>query len=296
MKNSLLLSFHDYRSQGVRLAKALGMPHQEIAVHRFPDEESLVRLPPTLPERVVFCRSLDRPNHKLVELMLAARTARELGAKHLTLVAPYLCYMRQDIANQPGEAVSQRIVGAWLAELFDAVITVDPHLHRIQTLRQAIPLDQAIAVPATQPIGDFLHTRIQGAMLFGPDSEAEQWVARLAEASHCDYAVGSKIRHGDRSVDIDLPDIAFAGRKVVLIDDVASTGQTLATAARKLYAHGAKSVYACVTHAIFSPGAEHALEEANLKAVWSTDSVAHDSNVVSLDTLLAQTLLASLDA
>ncbi|MCZ4328253.1 ribose-phosphate pyrophosphokinase-like domain-containing protein, partial [Brachybacterium paraconglomeratum] len=84
-------------------------------------------------------RSLDQPNEKLVELLLAARTARTLGAPHLTLVAPYLPYMRQDIAFSPGEAVSQRIVGPFLASLVDAVITVDPHLHRVASLRDVVP-------------------------------------------------------------------------------------------------------------------------------------------------------------
>jgi hypothetical protein len=63
--------------------------------------------------------------------------------RHLTLVAPYLAYMRQDIAFHPGEAVSQRIVGPFLASLFDAVVTVDPHLHRVATLQEARPCPQA---------------------------------------------------------------------------------------------------------------------------------------------------------
>ena len=127
----MLLGFSDYESQGRRLADALGMPFALVAIHRFPDGESKVTLPSPLPERVVLCRSLDAPNDKLIELMLCAETARAMGAKRVALVAPYLCYMRQDIAFHPGEAVSQKIVGKFLAGLFDAVITVDPHLHRI---------------------------------------------------------------------------------------------------------------------------------------------------------------------
>jgi len=245
---------------------------------------------------VIICRSLDRPNNKLIELMLAARTARELGAQHLTLVAPYLCYMRQDIANQPGEAVSQRIVGAWLAQLFDAVLTVDPHLHRIHTLREAIPLEKAISLHATQPIADFLRTRVGGALLLGPDSESAQWVSSLAQSSECDYAVANKTRHGDRSVEVELPEVPFSDRKVVIIDDVASTGHTLAVTARGLYERGATAVYACVTHALISPGAEKVLRDARIESLWSTDSITHASNAISLDALLAQAIRTSIYA
>src|SRR5690606_12123678 len=108
--------------------------------HRFPDGELRLRLPATLPAAVVLFRGLHQPNEKLVELLLTARTARGAGARHLTLVAPYLAYMRQDMAFAPGEAVSQRIVGDFLAQLFDAVITVDPHLHRVARLDEAVPV------------------------------------------------------------------------------------------------------------------------------------------------------------
>ncbi len=112
----------------MRLAQAAGMTAQAIERHRFPDGELKLRLPVNaagrLPLRVVLLRSLHQPNEKLVELLLAARTARSLGAQQLTLVAPYLAYMRQDIAFHPGEAVSQQVVGGFLAGLFDAVITV----------------------------------------------------------------------------------------------------------------------------------------------------------------------------
>ena len=64
---------------------------------------------PHLPDRVILCRSLDRANDKLVELLLAAEAARASGASRLTLVAPYLCYMRQDKAFEPGEVVSQKL-------------------------------------------------------------------------------------------------------------------------------------------------------------------------------------------
>ena len=122
----MLLGFADYRHQAAALAEALALPCREVALHRFPDGESKVTLPSTLPERVLICRSLDRPNDKLIELLLTARTARLCGARQLILIAPYLCYMRQDKAFHPGEAVSQTLVGAFLADQDEMVQRRNP--------------------------------------------------------------------------------------------------------------------------------------------------------------------------
>ena len=121
-------------------------------------------------------RSLHQPNEKLLELLLAAQTARELGAREVTLVAPYLAYMRQDCAFAPGEAVSQRHVGGFLAALFDRLVTVDPHLHRVAALGDIAPGADAVAVSAAPLIGRFLREHAAAPVLVGPDEESAQWV------------------------------------------------------------------------------------------------------------------------
>jgi len=288
----MLLCFDDYEVQSRALAQALEMSCHTIKRHRFPDGENKLSLPPGLPEHVIFCRSLDHPNEKLLELLLGAKTARELGAKVLTLVAPYLCYMRQDKAFQPGEAVSQRIVGNFLAGLFDNVITVDPHLHRIQYLQQAVPASQAVTLSATSLMAEFLSGRFENPVLLGPDSEAEQWVAAVAEPNQWEYAVCQKIRSGDRQVEISLPEIDLHERTVVLVDDVASSGQTLAVATGKCLSKNAAHVDVLVTHALFASDARQRLLEAGVRNIWSTDSVSHESNVIHLQELLKDAVLS----
>lgn len=290
MPASLLLHFDDESESAGRLALAAALPAACISRHRFPDGELKLTLPEALPPRVVVMRSLDRPNEKLVELLLVAHSARQLGAEHLTLVAPYLAYMRQDIAFHPGEVVSQRVVGKFLAELFDAVVTVDPHLHRVATLNEAVPAASAVVVSAAPKLADLIAERRPGALLVGPDEESAQWIAQAAARHGFDYVVCRKIRRGDRNVDVALPDVRVNGRAAVLLDDMASTGHTVARAAQALLAAGAASVDVAVTHALFADDALATMRNAGIGEIWSTDCIAHPTNAVAMAPALAHAL------
>jgi ribose-phosphate pyrophosphokinase len=287
---TLVLGFEDYEQPGRQLADALSLPFALVEVHRFPDGEAKIRLPGQLPPALIFVRSLDDPNDKLVELMLAAHTAREQGAEHLTLVAPYLCYMRQDIAFQAGESVSQRIVGTFLAGLFDSVLTVDPHLHRTSKLSDAVPARATLAESASELLGQFVRSQPGRPILIGPDAESLQWVQAAAASASCEYLIGEKHRAGDYEVGVHLPDADLHGRHVILVDDVASTGQTLASAAVAARRAGAVRVDALVTHALFAAGAIDTIKNAGIESLWSTDSIVHCSNCIALAPLLATSL------
>jgi ribose-phosphate pyrophosphokinase len=286
----LVLGFPEFGDSARRVARRAGMKHADIDVHRFPDGESLVRLPERLPPDVVLFSSLDDANRRLIELELAAAAALELGARRLTLVAPYLCYMRQDIAFRPGEAVSQRIIGAMLARHFDTLITVDPHLHRTARLEDAVPVRQAIALSAAPLIADWLERQSRRPFLVGPDAESQQWVSAIAGPNGLEYAIATKQRRGDSDVSISLPEVDFGGRDIVLVDDVASTGRTLSGAASQLLSVGARTVSVVVTHALFAGNAYAELQATGVTCICSTNSIAHQSNRISLDALLGDTL------
>lgn len=287
---AVLLHFDDEQVTAGQLAREAGIAAECVQRHRFPDGELKLTLPSALPERVILFRSLDRPDEKLIELLLTAQTARQLGARHITLVAPYLAYMRQDIAFHPGEAVSQRIIGSFLAGLFDAVVTVDPHLHRVNTLQEAIPVMRAVVVSGAPLLADLIATRRPGALLVGPDEESAQWITQAASRHGFDHAVCRKLRRGDRDVEVVLPDLSVAGRAVVLLDDMASTGHTVARAARALLSAGAVSVDVAVTHALFADDALDVMTRAGIGEIWSTDCIAHPTNAISMASALAAAL------
>ncbi|WP_343630868.1 ribose-phosphate diphosphokinase [Roseateles sp.] len=284
----MLLAFDDEQDLATRLAIELGRPMGVITRHRFPDGEVRLVLPKPLPTDVILLRGLQhQPNDRLVELLIAAPTARAWGAQRLSLVAPYLAYMRQDMEFTSGEAVSQRHISALLATQFDRVVTVDPHLHRIASLDEVMPAGRGVALSAAALLGRWIAAQVPGAVLVGPDEESGQWVAEAARAGKLAHAVGRKVRFGDTQVTLAFPDVEVRGKAVVLLDDMASTGRTLMGSAREALERGATSVDVAVTHALFNGDALPKLREAGVRHVWSSNAVPHESNAVCVAQLLA---------
>ncbi|MEW5757275.1 MAG: ribose-phosphate diphosphokinase [Pseudomonadota bacterium] len=283
----IILGYEDSKEGAARLAAALGIAHQQIECHRFPDEEVRVCLPEQLPAHILIYRSLDRPDPKLIELLLTCKTARQLGTQRISLIAPYLCYMRQDVAFHPGESVSQRVIGEFLAGLVEDVLTIDPHLHRTHALAGAIPAQRAVACTAAPLIGDFIAQRFQAPLMLGPDSESQQWVQTIAEGRQLEWAVAEKTRLGDRAVRITLPEVSFTGKDVVLIDDVISSGHTMIEIAAQLKSHGIKSLHCIVTHALFAGDSYQRMLRAGFNGIWSSNSIPHPSNAIPLAGLIA---------
>lgn len=275
-----------------RLASLLDLPLQEIALHRFPDGEMRVTVGPAASTTIIYA-SLDQPNDKLVALVLAAEALRRAGAGRLVLLAPYLCYMRQDTAFHEGEAISQKAIGRLIAGTVDRVITVDAHLHRTTDIRTVFPGIEADNLSAMPAIANALRkTGIDPAtIVIGPDAESRPWVSDLAGRLGLAHTVAQKIRRGDRSVEISFAEAGLvAGRPVLLVDDIVSSGGTLMTCARALKGAGAEAIDAVITHALFPPQMVTDFADAGIRSVRSTSSVPHPTNAIPLDDIFATAL------
>lgn len=278
----LVLTFPDEVAAGERLAAVLKAEHAVIALRHFPDGESHLRLPDDLSgKRIAICCTLDRPDAKFAPLLFAADAARDLGALNVGLVAPYLAYLRQDKRFAPGEAVTSRTFAKVLSGAFDWLVTVDPHLHRYASLDEVYHIPTAV-VHAAVRLGSWVRDHVSRPLLIGPDAESEQWVSEVARAADAPHVVLKKYRAGDRDVRIEFPDLsAFAGRQVVLVDDIVASGGTMLHAAGHLRGLGFVDPVCLVVHPLFADDAYAELGRST-SAIVSSDTVAHASNGISL--------------
>ena len=257
-------------------------------VRRFPDGESYVRIDSDVRGRdvVVVC-TLDRPDEKFLPLAFFAATARELGAKRIGLVAPYLAYMRQDKRFRPGEGVTSAYFANLLGERIDWLVTMDPHLHRHKSLAEIYAIPTAVA-HAGSAIGDWIRARVSAPVVVGPDGESEQWVAAVAEQARAPYFVLEKTRLGDRDVKVSTPDTdRWKGRTPVLVDDIVSTARTMIAAAAQFREAGFGDIVAVGVHALFAGGAYDDLKGSGVSRIVTCNTVPHPSNDIDVAGRLA---------
>jgi ribose-phosphate pyrophosphokinase len=274
-----------------RLCAELGMRAVELEWRRFPDGESYLRFRQDLKgHNLALVCTLNDPDSKTLTLLFAARTARELGASKVALVAPYLGYMRQDRRFQDGEAVTSVHFAGLLSQAFDRLLTVDPHLHRRGSLSEiySIPSKAVAAAPA---MAQWIRANVPEPLVVGPDSESEQWAAEVAAACAAPHAVMNKTRLGDRRVEIEAPPLSrWKDRTPVLLDDIISSARTMALAARKIQEAGLRAPVCIGVHGVFSPDALGALRGAGVAKVVTTNTIAHETNGIDVSALVARAM------
>ncbi|MEX5601174.1 ribose-phosphate diphosphokinase [Pseudophaeobacter sp. C1-32P7] len=291
----ILVAFPEMMPLAEDLAPALGADLLTLDWHHFPDGESLISLPGDLEGAdVALLATLRDPDRLALPLRFAAATAREMGARRVGLIAPYLGYMRQDRRFEARQAVSAPLFAQFLGESFDWLVSVDPHLHRIARLQDVFPMPAIRAVSAPL-LATWISTNLPDAVLLGPDSESQQWVAEVARLAGRPYEVLRKVRSGDRSVDVSVPESAALREGTpVILDDIASSGVTMARAVERLLAAGTAAPVCLVIHAVFADGAQDTIMSAGAAGIISTDTIPHSTNVIGIVDILSETTLSAL--
>ena len=255
----------------------------------FLDGETYLRFTDDLTDRnLVLVCTLAQPNPKIMPLVFAASAARELGARKVGLVAPYLCYMRQDRRFNPGEAVTSRSFAALLSRQFDWLATVDPHLHRFKSLGELYSIP-ARALHAGPAIAAWIKVNVENPFLIGPDAESEQWVSAVARDCGADFSVLHKDRLGDREVRTAGHLVLPAGATPVLVDDILSSGQTMLEALRLVRPMTEMTPVVIAVHGLFAPGALEALRTMGARLV-ATNSVRNPVETIDIAALIASAI------
>lgn len=287
----LLFSLPGNETLSASLARELDAEPGAVEIRRFPDGESYVRILSQVSGReCLLVASLDRPDDKILPLLFLASTARELGAARVTLIAPYLAYMRQDRRFQPGESVTSAYFARLLSGWIDGLVTVDPHLHRRSALGEiySVPCTTLHAAPL---ISRWIKEEVENPILVGPDIESEQWVSDVAREAGSPWVVLKKERLGDRNVRISAPDLDhWPDRTPVLVDDIISTARTMIETIRHLVRANRKAPVCVGVHAVFSSSAYADLRAAGAGRVVTCNTISHESNGIDVSPLIAGAL------
>lgn len=265
------------------VAAPLKLPLGTIEFRRFPDGESYYRIACEPKDAdVVVVAALRDPDAQALGLWFVADELRAMGARRVGLVAPYLPYMRQDARFRPGEAITSRSFARYVSQAFDWLVTVDPHLHRYDSLDQIYTIPSTV-VPAAPAIARWISAHLKEPVLVGPDEESHQWVGEVARMVGCPSQVLAKTRHGDRHVEITLPDAQAAlGRQPVLVDDIVSSGHTMAEAARHVRTVIGRGAVCIGVHALFAPDAKALLANAGAARVVTCNTVPDTTNAIDV--------------
>jgi ribose-phosphate pyrophosphokinase len=288
-RKPLVFALSGAEACGRTLTPQIGGEHGDADIRRFPDGETYIRLiTPTSGRHVVLVASLVRPDEHVLSLILTANTARELGAASVGLISAYLPYMRQDARFRDGEGITARSFAGLLGQHVDWLVTVDPHLHRLNELSSVYRIP-AVAARSGDAIGRWIAANVSAPLVVGPDSESSQWARAVGAAANAPVIIAQKVRTGDTKVSVAMPDVrAFRGCTPVLVDDIISTGHTMVGAIGDLRAQGLAQPPVCVgVHAVFVDGALEALHEAGARSIVTTNTIEHATNAIDVVPMIA---------
>lgn len=263
-----------------------------ITISSFPDGESHLQICCPVANKTVFLLAdLSHPNAKILNVLFITNAIKQMKAKRVILITPYLPYMRQDSEFHPGEIVSARIFANILSRAIDGLITIDPHLHRIHQLKDIYPLPVISTLHATGLVADWITANFNNAFLLGPDEESYQWLNDVANHTQCNFAVAKKVRLGDRKVEITLPDSLPTNKPIVIIDDIISSGGSILTLADQLAKLGIQQTSCIAVHALFNNDMYDKLLNAGLRSIISTNSIPHFTNKIDVTPLITAEIL-----
>lgn len=274
-----------------KIALKLELPVGEMELRSFPDAETYVRLLSDVSKKeVIIVCTLYQPDSKLLPLYFLSKLLKDFGAEKITLMAPYLSYMRQDKRFHDGEAITSNYFASLISSFADELITIDPHLHRRNSMSEiySIPCKVLHAAPL---ISNWITENIEMPLLVGPDSESEQWVKETAEKIKTPYIVLSKIRISDTEVKISVPEVEqFKQHTPVLIDDIISTARTMMVTAEHLSEAGLKPVTCIGVHGLFAGNAYNELLQAGVGKIITCNTIPHHTNKIDMSELIINSL------
>jgi ribose-phosphate pyrophosphokinase len=265
-----------------RLARALSLPLVDVKYSRFPDGEHYLLAGETSDETVIVGSVVN--NDALVQLLLLI-DACEGSRNHLVL--PYMAYARQDKQFKRGEPLSARAVARAIGRGVENIYTVN--IHEPEILKYFPAPTQNISI--APDIGAYIKTlNLENPLILAPDEGALAFAGQVASTGGWEFDHLEKTRLSGVEVRMAPRKLSAAGRPVVIVDDIISTGGTIATASGMLYQQGATNIYAACVHGVLTGGAYARLMATGMRDVICSDTIERACSKVSAAERVAQAI------
>jgi ribose-phosphate pyrophosphokinase len=251
----------------------LGTELGNATVSSFPDGETFVKINENIRGRDVFIIQPTCPptNQNLMELLIMVDAARRASAARVTALMPFFGYARQDRKDQPRVPITAKLVANLLAAAgVNRVLTMDLHAQQLQGFFD-IPVDHLHALPVM--VGHIRSLAIPDLIIVSPDVGGVKMASAYATALGTRMAIVVKQRKSATETEASHIIGEVEGKNVLIVDDLTETAGTITSAARILRQHGARDIYAGVSHAVLTDLAVERLKDSELKGFISTNSV-----------------------
>jgi len=275
------------------ICSKLGEQLGDVTLSRFKSGEIYVNYEESIRNCDVFIvQSLSHPiNEMFVELLVMIDAAKRASARTVNIIVPYYGYARQERKSAPREPISAKMVADVLTTVgANRVITMDLHAPAIQGFFN-IPVDHLTALDL---ISEYLRSKnISNPVIVSPDAGRASMAEKLANHLDSPFAIMIKKRpsHNESVITHVIGDVE--GRTPIIIEDIIDTGTTIINVVEGLKERGAKDVYVCATHGLFSGSALERLNHPNIKEVVITDSIVlPDDHVGRVKVLSVAPMLA----
>jgi ribose-phosphate pyrophosphokinase len=276
------------------ISQKLNISYSKINTVIFPDGELDITFTKNIKNKDVFLVSNFQNskylslNDKIIEVLFAIHTAKDLKARKIYLIAPYFPYFRSDQRFRKDECVSIKVINK-LFSVCDKIFCVAPHLHRIKNIKNA--LKNAEKIDVDKPIIKFLkNKKIKDPIFLGPDIESLQWIKNVSKAFKSKPVIALKERKSAKKVVVSLPkDINVKGRDIIIIDDIISTGNTIIENIKQLKKYKPRKIIVIGIHGLF---VEKALQKIRkYSTVFSTNTVLNKVDVIDVSDSIVEKII-----
>ncbi|MEL6670766.1 MAG: ribose-phosphate diphosphokinase [Bacteroidota bacterium] len=271
------------------LAKKLPGTLGRVLTRKFPDGETYLKLLDRVTDKeVIIVAPLENPDSKILPVLFLARTARQYGARKIGLIAPYLPYMRQDARFSPGECLSSEVFADLLARDVDWLITVDPHLHRHQSLSEFFRMPTRV-MHSSPLLAEYIKEHVHKPLILYADLPAEKWIKDMARRNGLPAVGFKRLDQNEHNMQISFPDLsAYEGYTPVILEDIIGSGRSITAALQSLKGTRLTQAWVIGVHGLFCGDTYRKIAAFRPAGIVSTDSVPHPTNQIGLADLLVE--------